>query len=378
MIIHVVKAGETLASIARMYRVTPAEIVQVSQPPDPNQLVPGQTLLIPIQPQTNRPTIEINAYLEPAGTQADIDNVSPAASQLTYLAIFSYQVQSDGSLTRPNDDTALSFARRSRIAPMLAVTNFSAGKFQSDVARTILRNVDIQNRMINELFTIMSQKGYRGINIDFEYIYPDDRESYNQFLRNLVAKAKPRGFFVATALAPKRSATQTGLLYEAHDYAAHGQIVDFAILMTYEYGWSGGPPMAVAPPNQVRQVLQYAVSVMPRNKIMMGMPLYGYDWTLPYVKGGQWAKRVSTQQAYLLAAAHGSTIQFDSNSQSPYFHYQEAGKSHVVWFEDARSMDAKFNLIKEFQLRGGSYWELGSPFPQNWALLSDRFTIKKI
>jgi spore germination protein len=378
MIIHVVRPGESIFSIARTYGVTHSAVVAASQPPNPNRLVPGQTLLIPVRAVENRPEIEINAYIEPKGTQEDANIVDEVAEGLTYLTIFSYQVRSDGSITTPEDEIALNAAKRNRIAPILALTNFSAGKFQSDVGRMVLRNLEIQNRIINQVLSIATQKGYRGINIDFEYIYPEDRESYIQFLRNLVNKAKANGLLVVTALAPKRSATQKGLLYEAHDYAAHGQIVDFSILMTYEYGWSGGPPMAVAPPNQVRQVLEYAVSVMPRNKIMMGMPLYGYDWTLPYVPGGAWAKRVSTQQAYILAAEKGGSIQYDQSSQSPYFHYREAGKYHVVWFEDARSMQAKFNLIKEFRLRGGSYWELGSEFPQNWTLLMSMFRIKKL
>jgi spore germination protein len=301
-----------------------------------------------------------------------------AGDRLTYLSVFSYQVREDGTLTTPNDDIVLTQARRYRAAPILVLTNFSSGKFSSGIARTVLRTLSIQNKVIDQALSVMRSKGYLGINIDFEYIYPEDREFYNQFLRNLSARVKPEGFRLFTALAPKTSAGQKGLLYEAHDYPAHGQIVDFSVLMTYEYGWSGGPPMAVAPPNKVRQVLQYAVSVMPRHKIMMGMPLYGYDWTLPYIHGGHWARRVSTQEAYSIAWNHGVPVMYDEQSQSPFLHYSVSGTNHVVWFEDARSMRAKFNLIKEFNLRGGSYWVLGSPFPQNWSLLNSVFRIAKI
>jgi spore germination protein len=378
VLIHVVHRGETIYSIARAYGVSPASIIQVSQPPHPDRLVPGQTLLIPIRPETQRPAIEINAYVEPKGTESDTSAIGEAGDRLTYLSVFSYQVKADGSLTSPSDEIALREARRHRAAPILVLTNFAAGKFSSDIAHTVLRTSSIQNKVIDEVLSIMRSKGYRGINIDFEYVFPDDREHYNQFLRNLSARVKPEGLLLFTALAPKTSAGQQGLLYEAHDYAAHGQIADFCVLMTYEYGWSGGPPMAVAPPNRVRQVLQYAVSVMPRHKIMMGMPLYGYDWTLPYVHGGQPARRVSTQEAYIIAWNHGVPIRYDEQSQSPFFHYSVSGTNHVVWFEDARSMRAKFNLIKEFDLRGGSYWVLGSPFPQNWSLLGSTFRISKI
>jgi spore germination protein len=378
VLIHVVHRGETIYSIARAYGVSSASIIEVSQPPHPDRLVPGQTLLIPIRPETHRPVIEINAYHEPQGTESDTSAIGEAGDRLTYLSVFSYQVKADGSLTSPRDEIALREARRYRAAPILVLTNFSAGKFSSDIAHTVLRTSSIQNKVIDEALSIMRSKGYHGINIDFEYIYPEDREHYNQFLRNLSARVKPEGLLLFTALAPKTSATQQGLLYEAHDYPAHGQIADFSVLMTYEYGWSGGPPMAVAPPARVRQVLQYATSVMPRHKIMMGMPLYGYDWTLPYIHGGQWARRVSTQEAYTIAWNHGVPVMFDQQSQSPFLHYSVSGTNHVVWFEDARSMRAKFNLIKEFDLRGGSYWVLGSPFPQNWSLLGSTFRISKI
>ncbi|MFE5278570.1 spore gernimation protein, partial [Bacillus cereus] len=99
-----------------------------------------------------------------------------------------------------------------------------------------------------------------------------------------------------TALAPKTSAEQEGAWYEAHDYRAHGEIVDFVVIMTYEWGYSGGPAMAVSPIGPVRDVIEYALTEMPASKIMMGQNLYGYDWTLPFVQGSI-ARAVSPQQA---------------------------------------------------------------------------------
>lgn len=109
------------------------------------------------------------------------------------------------------------------------------------------------------------------------------------------------GLEISTALAPKTSATQQGRWYEAHDYRAHGEIVDFVVLMTYEWGYSGGPPQAVSPIGPVRDVIEYALTEMPANKIVMGQNLYGYDWTLPYTAGGTPARAVSPQQAIVIA-----------------------------------------------------------------------------
>lgn len=136
--------------------------------------------------------------------------------------------------------------------------------------------------------------------------------------------------------------------------------------------------MPVSPIGPVRQVLTYAASEMPAGKIMMGQNLYGYDWTLPYVAGGQYAKALSPQAAIDLARNRNAAIQYDYRAQAPHFNYtDDEGRQHKVWFEDARSIQAKFDLIKELRLRGISYWKLGLPFPQNWLLLTDNFKVVK-
>lgn len=136
--------------------------------------------------------------------------------------------------------------------------------------------------------------------------------------------------------------------------------------------------MAVSPIGPVRDVIEYALTEMPANKIVMGQNLYGYDWTLPYRPGGPLARAISPQQAITIASENQASILFDDEAQAPYFRYTDkAGKQHEVWFEDARSIQAKFDLIKELNLRGISYWKLGLSFPQNWLLLADQFNVVK-
>ena len=148
--------------------------------------------------------------------------------------------------------------------------------------------------------------------------------------------------------------------------------------MTYEWGYSGGPAMAVSPIGPVTDVVDYALTEMPSNKIMLGQNLYGYDWTLPYEPGGEYARALSPQQAIALARSTNQAILYDEEAQAPYFfYYDDQGNQHEVWFEDARSIQAKFQLIKDKNLRGISYWKLGLAFPQNWFLLNDQFTIQK-
>lgn len=135
--------------------------------------------------------------------------------------------------------------------------------------------------------------------------------------------------------------------------------------------------MAVAPINQVRRVLEYAVTEIPPQKISMGIPNYGYDWPLPYERGTTRAQTIGNIEAVRIAINQGVEIQFDELSGSPFFNYERNGVMHEVWFEDVRSLQLKFDLIKEFGLRGPGYWQIMQLFRANWLLLEDNFFISK-
>jgi spore germination protein len=375
---YTVQSGDTLWSISKKFGVSVDSIVTLNNITSPSNISIGMTLRIP-EFSKNYGYIEVNGYIEPSTAEKETAIINDVGAFLTYLSPFSYHVNSNGTLTPINDTAILQASRKFRIAPLLVVTNFSGANFDTVLIDQILSDIGVQQQLISNIISIMRAKNYYGINVDFERISPENRQLYNDFLKRLTDALHPLGYVVSTALAPKPSDFQAGAWHGAHDYQAHGEIVDFVIIMTYEWGWSGGPPYAVAPIDLVEDVIRYAATVIPPKKIMMGMPLYGYDWLLPYMPRGTWAKRVSPQDALKLAARYGSTIQFDEKTQSPFFYYYDTNKvQHVVWFEDARSVRAKFLLASRYGLRGVSYWVLGEEFPQNWALLNDMFNIVKV
>ncbi|MBY0099739.1 glycoside hydrolase family 18 protein [Mesobacillus maritimus] len=426
MQIHVIQPGDSLTAIARAYGSTVTDIVEANEIPNPNQLVVGQTIVIPIIgnfywvqpgdnlysiarrfgttyqelaringipvdrplqvgfrlyiPQRPKTQTETNAYVEPRGNTVapELETAArEAAPYLTYLAPFSYQALRDGSLKEPLLNNFPAIARANNNTLMMVITNQENDQFSDELGRILLNDMAIQDRFLNNIVTTAKRVGFRDIHFDFEFLRPADREAYNTFLRKARDRFKQEGWLISTALAPKTSAQQEGAWYTAHDYRAHGEIVDFVVIMTYEWGYSGGPAMAVSPIGPVREVLEYAITEMPSTKIMMGQNLYGYDWTLPFVEGSI-AKAVSPQQAIQLAATNNVAIQYDEKAQAPFFHYWSAeGKRHEVWFEDARSIQAKFDLIKELNLRGISYWKLGLSFPQNWLLITNNFNVVK-
>ncbi|MFC3885467.1 LysM peptidoglycan-binding domain-containing protein [Bacillus songklensis] len=425
MQIHVVQRNQTLPGIAQAYGTTVNELIETNEIPNPNNLVPGQTIVIPIvgsfywvqrgdslwsisrkfnisaqelaavnrisvdQPLQvgfrlyipPRPKVraEFNGYVEPrtAVSPQLESSVRRAAPYLTYLAPFSFQAQRDGTLKEPLLNNFPAIARANNNVLMMVITNQEADQFSDELGRILLNDIAVQDRFINNIVATAKKYGFRDIHFDFEYLRPEDREAYNRFLRKARDRFKREGWLISTALAPKTSAEQKGRWYEAHDYRAHGEIVDFVVIMTYEWGYSGGPAMAVSPIGPVRRVLEYAITEMPSSKILMGQNLYGYDWTLPFVPGTT-ARAVSPQRAIQLAAQYNVSIQYDYKAQAPHFNYVDRdGKRHEVWFEDARSIQAKFNLIKELRLRGMSYWKLGLSFPQNWLLIVDNFDVVK-
>jgi len=426
MQIHVVQRGQTLSGIAERYGTTAEEITRANELTAPGQLVVGQTLVIPIAgsfywvqrgdtlytigqrfgisaaqlarvnriplyrplqigtrlfiPPRPRPAADFNAYAEPRGRQytpAVVEDTRRAAPHLTYLAPFSYRINRDGTLTPPPLENVLEIARENRVTPMMVVTNLEADQFSTELGRVILTNRDVQNRLIDNIVSTARRQGFGDVHVDMERLPPENRDEYSQFLRRLRDRLRPEGILLSVAVAPKTRRDQPGIWYVAHDYRAIGEIADFVVIMTYEWGYSGGPPMPVSPIGPVRQVLTYALTEMPASKIMMGQNLYGYDWTLPY-RPGTTARAISPQAAIDLARRENVSIQYDNRAQAPFFEYvDDQGRTHRVWFEDARSIQAKFNLVKELGLRGVSYWKLGLPFPQNWLLIEENFRVRK-
>ncbi|MCL1695201.1 LysM peptidoglycan-binding domain-containing protein [Lysinibacillus sp. BPa_S21] len=370
---HIVLPGETLSQIATQYGTTVQAIVVENEIPNPNMIYVGTHLIIP----RAKPSIEVNAYTYQEPKEA-VASIKAIGHLLTYFSPFAYMVKEDGTLQPIKDKEMIDAAVAKNITPMLTLTNFSSTEAGSNLSHVILSSAELREKVINNTLQVMQEKGYKVLNVDFENVLPADRENYNTFLQLAVDRLHPKGFLVSTALAPKTSLTQVGTLYEAHDYEAHGRIADFVILMTYEWGYRLGPPQAISPINEMRKVVEYALSVMPANKIFLGFEIYARDWLLPHVKG-QEAETFSSQEALNRAIKYGATIQYDRTAQSPYFRYvDEKGRNHEVWFEDARSAQAKFDMTKEYKLRGISYWALGFPFPQNWALLNNDFSIKKV
>ncbi len=371
---HTVRANETLFSIAQSYGTDTGTLYRNNPNLGGRPLVyPGQTLIIELERSPQR-TIDVNGYAYP---YIDKNLLRSTLPYINYMTPFTYGITDEGSLVQLEDEALIDLALDYGVLPLMHLSTLTEeGGFSNELASLVLNNPDVQENLIAEIIANMEQKGYRGLDIDFEFVYPEDSLLYGEFVGKLRSALNPLGYEVIAALAPKTSDTQKGLLYEGHNYRAIGDNADAVLLMTYEWGYTYGPPLAVAPIRNVRQVVDYALTIIPPEKIFLGIPNYGYDWILPYVKGESRADSISNVEAVQLAARYGAEIQYDEAAQSPWFRYtDDLGRIHEVWFEDVRSIEQKFNLIIEKNLRGAGYWNLMRPFQQNWSLLNYMFNV---
>ena len=375
--VHTVSAGETVYGIARRYGLSVRQLYQNNfSLGGRSELAVGQTLVLAYADTPLR-TIGVNGYAYPhiSGTLLDA-----ALPYLTYLTPFTYGFTETGALVPLDDGRLLAAAGRQRAAALLHLSTLTEdGRFSNERSSALLADEALQETLAQSLLQTMREKGFYGLDVDFEYVPPHEREAYAAFITRLRETLNPLGYPVIVALAPKTSAAQRGLLYEAHDYALLGEAANAVFLMTYEWGYTYGPPMAVAPLPQVRAVLDYAVTEIAPARILLGVPLYGYDWPLPFVQGETRAQSVSPVQAVEQAVRAGAEILYDETAQAPYYTYADpAGREHIVWFEDARSIEAKLRLVDEYGLQGVGYWSLMRPFPQNWAVLSALYDIETL
>ena len=372
---HTVRPGDTLSALASRYGTTVRQLLRNNpQLQGEGRLTPGQTLVISFR-QEKEGTLSVNGYAYP---EIDRKLLSTTLPYLSDLTPFTYGFTPQGTLLPLQDQFLVDSALAMGVRPLLHLSTLTQdGTFSDALAHTALTDQAVQSRLIAQVAETVQRLGYRGVDVDFEFVYPADARLYAQFVSSLRQALAPMGVPVIVALVPKTFADQPGRLYQGHDYRLLAQAADYVFLMTYEWGYTYGPPMAVAPLRNVRQVVDYALTEMAPEKVYLGIPNYGYDWTLPFRQGDR-ARSISNQEAVELAAKHYAAIRFDQAAQSPWFRYVDGeGREHEVWFEDARSIRSKLELAREKGLRGVGYWNLMRPFPQNWAVLNALYRIRE-
>lgn len=372
---HTVMKDETLTGIALGSGVSVKTLWQNNLFLNGQDAVfPGQTLYI----RVNR--TPIGGYMTGGYAYPFIGDtlLCRTLPHMSCLMPFTYGFRPDGTLISPNDARLIAHSKTYGTAPVMHLSTLTEeDTFSVALAEKLFSSVELQETLIANILVNMRDKGYTALDVDFEFLGKKNAVAYAEFITRCRLKLNPNGYAVLVALAPKTYDTQPGALYEGHDYALLGQAANTVLLMTYEWGYSYGPPMAVSPIMPVKRVIDYAITRIAPEKIFLGISNYGYDFVLPYVQGVSKAQSLSTRQAFSLAAERGATIVYDETAQAPNFVYYEGTEKHIVWFEDGRSIESRLKLMAYYGLRGALYWNLNRENNQNLVVINGLINLKK-
>lgn len=398
---YTVKQGDTLFLIARKHSTTLGQLMVVNDISS-SLIYPGQKLYIPglkknytggNWPGGAGPGSAKSRYV--LGFYVDRENDHPSSyvqmtnnsSHLSAIAPFWYRLSpADGKLIQEHHTSnglsaeekraVVEKARRENVQVLMLVHNllYQEKVNGKDLARAMLATPESRKTFINQLETLIKTHGYQGVTMDVENIYMEDRDKFSLLLKELYQRFDPQGYKVTVCVPAKTGDSRSNAWSGPFDYQAAGRYSHHVAVMTYdEHGFSSGPG-PIASYGWVSDVVKYAVKEIPPEKILLGIPGYGFDWQ----EGQRNPRYLSHSQAVDLAASHGTELAWDSVSQVPYFKYRDGrGRNHQVWFENASSLSHKLNIVDEYNLGGIALWRLGLEDPGMWSVLKSRVKVEK-
>jgi len=424
MIIHVVQPGDTVNSIANEYDISVTRLIQENELRPPYNLVVGETLVI-LYPEvtytvvegdtlgniaaahgislmellrnniylSNREfiypgeilviryrdyklkTISIDGYAYPF---IDRDILRKTLPFLTYLTIFNYKMRADGNLDDIDDEEVIQIAREYGVAPIMLLSTMTDSGIQDlSIIQSVLSSNEVQDKLIKSILFIMETKGYYGLNIDYQYIHPSDRQRFVVFVTRVTNELNIKGYRVYVTITPSTFEVETGIVYQGIDYKGLGEAANGAILLSYQWGFSYGLPIGILPFITVRKLIDFAATQISPDKIMMGIPIIGYVWQLPYIDGVTRANSISHDNAVELAKEMGSRIQYDEVSQTSFFHYINI-QENIVLFKDVRGIGGLLTLTDEYNFHGIGAWNIMNFFAKMWLVINAQYDIIKV
>lgn len=284
------------------------------------------------------------------------------AHLFTDIAFRWFETDGQGHLKyeyRDRYQEVLRFAREKGIK-----THASVVLMGGDSLHQLLANPSHRGQLVGNLLERVKADGYDGVNIDFEFIKPEDGPLFTTFLQELkTSLGSDKSLSVAVFARTGKENWPT-----PYEYAKIGKIADQVVVMAYDYHYKTSAPGPVAPLPWVTQVIEYLSTQIPAEKLLLGLPTYGYDWPA----GGQ-ATTVTKEKLTKIQANYRVAEEFDQKSVSPYYtYYDEWGRYHQVWLENESSLQAKVEAAGKAGLRGVSFWRIGNGFDDLYRVLEGR------
>lgn len=373
---HIVREGDTLGSIMQAYSISFMQLIR-NNPFlfDRKYIYPGETLVI--QYETGRELVT-NGFTYP---YINLGTLKKTLPYLTYLSIFNYRAGRQGEVTQYQDDSAIiQLAKDFGVVPLMMVATLtSKGEPNIEIGYELLLNEELLERNINNTIGILKAKGYRGVNMVLSYISISNQNLYKNLITKVSNALKKEGFLYYITINPSTSNISD---LQGVDLSGIEQLVDGITLMRFVWGTNTDPPAAVNSMDYVTDFLKLIFTYIHNDKLAIGIPTIGYEWELPYISGLTTARSLTIDSALVLAYDVNSTIQFDAASQSAFFNYQEFSSGYptdyIVWFNDARYINAVLQLISENGLNGTGIWNIMVFYTQLWLLINSQYEIVKL
>jgi len=299
-----------------------------------------------------------------SGDNSSYNSLEGNSDLISEIATDTFTTDGYGNIKGVVPENQISYANNKNIKTFAMITN----NFDGSITKALLGSYVNRTNLINNILAALKANNYKGVNIDLEGIYYSDRDYYTTFVRELYNRLHPEGFLVTAALPAKTRDVINETWTWAFDYSEVSKYLDQVVLMTYDEHYFGGTAGPIASIGWVQKVINYAVTVIPKEKILLGIAGYGYDWS------SSGSKAYGVGQAYNIASQYGASVKWDSTSQSPYFYYVDSkAVQHSVWFENSTSIAYKLDIVNNEGLLGVALWRLGLENSDYWTTIKNKF-----
>lgn len=319
-------------------------------------------------PSTKLKKMVLGYYTEDyPGDRLSYDSLAGNNTFIDSIATFNYLADDKGNLTGQPISQGVNLAKSKNVKSLMLIHNIGS-YIDKDAAHLVLSVEKNRKNLENNILSLIKRNGFDGVNIDLEGVPAGDRWYYNTLLAELKELFRPYGYLLTVSIPAKTWDNPSNDWNGAYDYLFIGRTADLVTLMTYDEHWSGGEPGPIASLPWVQQVLDYAVKTIPKEKILMGIAAYGYDWS---AAGG---RTVLWNRADALAAKYGGARWNDQYSSPYLIYYDEKGSRHEVWFENKFSLRLKLDLVNSYDIGGIALWRLGFEDAAFWQAVSGKFS----
>lgn len=308
---------------------------------------------------------QISAWIPWWEEKRALNSLSNAKRKLGAILPVWYRLDEDGRVSEIRSNLKpeiLSFAKEANIAVFPSISNAEALRFDPERVSLLINEEELKEREIENLVSLAKTNGYSGWDLDWEEIFEKDRQIYSEFTDNFANKLHKNGLLLSVTVHAQKGTPDDWVGTKGQDLEELSKSADFIRIMAYDFNNPETDPGPVTPIDKLESTLAYATKVVATDKIVLGLPTYGYDWDEK--AGGA----IQYEDATGVLKKYGTKGIRDKESFALMGSYVEVGVKHTLWFEDAESLKKKIEIAQKYGVYQFSLWYLGGEDPEIWKI----------